>query len=106
MRIRQTWLRCDAGDKRQRKRSTPNVVKYHRKKKGVQNQVNQVNPEWTFPSTWFRTLGNVPFTLEYLVKSPDLLGSVPNLGVYLVLYFFLLGKITFSQEHYPKNQTS
>ena len=29
------WLRCDAGDKRQRKRSAPNVVKYLRKKKGT-----------------------------------------------------------------------
>jgi len=29
------WLRCDAGDKRQRKRSTPDVVKYLRKKMGT-----------------------------------------------------------------------
>ena len=41
----------------------------------------------------FGVLGNVPI---YLVSSPGLLGSVPILGVYLVLYIFLLGKITFS----------
>ena len=48
----------------------------------------------------FRVLGNVPI---YLVKSPGLLGSVPILGVYLVLYFFLLGKITFSKIYHLRN---
>ena len=44
----------------------------------------------------FGVLGNVPI---YLVSSPGLLGSVPILGVYLVLYIFLLGKITFSNKY-------
>ena len=98
MRIRQTWLRCDAGDKRQRKRSTPNVVKYHRKKWGR----NQVNPGVAHFQVEFWVLGiNVPI---YLVKSPGLLGSVPILGVYLVLYFFYLENLLFRGSLYLRGR--
>ena len=71
LRVTREWLRCDAGDKRHRKRSTPNVVKYHRRK-WVQNQVN---PEWTFPSRISGYLVMYPFTQF-------------NPRVYLVLYPF------------------
>ena len=43
----------------------------------------------------FGVLGNVPI---YLVSSPGLLGSVPILGDYLVLYIFLLGLIPGSDN--------